>query len=306
MEERQEARDESPARRVVKKKGGHGGHHGGAWKVAYADFVTAMMALFIVLWITGQSKNVKEAISGYFKDPAGFQTKGSAALLAGGGASPIALKGGDAAKPPEPTPPPAEGQGDKEGNGKSDRERLEAAAEHINQILQALPQFQALKDQVQVQIINDGLRVQLLEGKLGAFFDVGSSRMRKNSEELLRAIAQELAKLPNQVAIEGHTDARPYGSRRDYTNWELSVDRANSARRAIEAAGVRPNQVAQVVGYADQQLQNPQDPLDTANRRISIIVRFLNAPAPAKAEAPAGATPRAELKGNRQVPDKKG
>jgi len=277
-----EKENDGGSRRIVKKKGGHAAHHGGAWKVAYADFVTAMMALFIVLWIVGQSKSVKEAVSGYFKDPTNFskggspgglQSKGGPALLSQGGHStPGSSRELEDMKPPE--------------TDTLDREHLEEAAAQFERAIQRIPTLEALKDQIRIEITNDGLRVQLIEGSRDSFFDLGSSRLKPVTRELLAAIAKEVSKLPNQVVLEGHTDARPYSnnSKPDYSNWELSTDRANSARRAIVESGLRQNQVARVIGFADQDLLNSKDPLDTANRRISILVRFLTTPT--KAAAP--------------------
>lgn len=259
-------------RRIVKKKGGHGGHHGGAWKVAYADFVTAMMALFIVLWIVGQKPEVKSAVSGYFKDPSlfsagGIQSKGGKGLITqGGDSAPGSGKELEDIKPPK--------------DDASDREHLGEAAEQFKQAIQRIPSLLALQDNIRVEITNEGLRVQLIEGSRDSFFDLGSSRLKPVTREVLAAIAKSVSKLPNKVVLEGHTDSRPYGnsSKPDYSNWELSTDRANSARRAIVEAGLRSDQVARVIGFADQDLSNPKDPLDTANRRISILVRFLSPP----------------------------
>lgn len=265
-------KENGSARKIVKKKGGHGGHHGGAWKVAYADFVTAMMALFIVLWIVGQKPEVKSAVAGYFKDPSlfsagGIQSKGGKGLVTqGGDSAPGSGKELEDMKPPE--------------TDTSDREHLHEAAEQFKQAIQRIPSLLALQDNIRIEIINEGLRVQLIEGSRDSFFDLGSSRLKPVTRDVLAAIAKEVSKLPNKVVLEGHTDARPYGnnSKPDYSNWELSTDRANSARRAIVEAGLRPDQVARVIGFADQDLSNPKDPLDTANRRISILVRFLTPP----------------------------
>lgn len=273
-------------RKVIKKRRGHGGHHGGAWKVAYADFVTAMMALFIVLWIVGQSKSVKEAVAGYFKDPSNFQKGGSPGGLQSKGSMGILAKGGDpivVARQASDTAPHEESEDTKKSlvDQEQDRTHLEEAAEQFRQVVQRIPTLQALQGQIQIEITQEGLRVQLIEGNRDSFFDVGSSRLKPVTRQLLAVIAHEVAKLPNQVIVEGHTDARPYSGTtgRDYSNWELSTDRANSARRAMEEAGLRRNRVSQVIGYADQHLLNPSDPLDTSNRRISILVRYLAASA---------------------------
>ena len=277
-------------RKIVKKARGHGGHHGGAWKVAYADFVTAMMALFIVLWIVGQSKSTKEAVAGYFKDPSNFSKGGSPGGIASRGGGGMLSKGGDPVVAPSQASEsvsPEESDETKKplGNEALDREHLNEAAEQFKQAIQRIPTLQALQAQIRIEITNEGLRVQLIEGNRDSFFNLGSSRLKPVTRELLATIAKEVSKLPNQVVLEGHTDARPYSgsSKGDYSNWELSTDRANSARRAMEEAGLRPHQVARVIGYADQHLFNSKDPLDTANRRISILVRFLTTPGEAAA-----------------------
>jgi len=265
-------KEKSGPRRIVKKKGGHAAHHGGAWKVAYADFVTAMMALFIVLWIVGQKPEVKSAVAGYFKDPSlfsagGIQSKGGKGLVTqGGDSAPGSGKELEDMKPPK--------------DDALDREHLNEAAEQFKQAIQRIPSLLALQDNIRIEITNEGLRVQLIEGSRDSFFDLGSSRLKPVTRDVLAAIAKSVSKLPNKVVLEGHTDSRPYGNagKPDYSNWELSTDRANSARRAIVEAGLHLNQVARVTGFADQDLLNPKDPLDTANRRISILVRFLTPP----------------------------
>jgi chemotaxis protein MotB len=247
--------------KIIKKKSSHGGHHGGAWKVAYADFVTAMMALFIVLWIVGQSKTVRDAVAAYFKDPSGIQQQGA----------PSILKGGAGSISPQTLPPrePATGQ-----EGKSEKATLEATAAALKEKIHSQASLSKLEDKVRIDMVDEGLRIQLVETDPGVFFDVGSSHVKTATRDLLTIIANEIGKLPNDVVVEGHTDARPYAGVPNYSNWELSADRANAARRILEAGGVQPAQVAQVVGYADRQLANPKDPLDAANRRTSIIVRY--------------------------------
>jgi chemotaxis protein MotB len=252
-------------RKIIKKKAAHGGHHGGAWKVAYADFVTAMMALFIVLWIVGQSKAVKDAVAAYFKDPTAFQT-GAATVLKGGSGvgAPMAPPA-----PPPPPPPDAEAR-----VRETDRLALEATATALRQQIHRAANLVKLEDKVTIELLDEGLRIQLVETSQGVFFDVGSARVKPATQEVLGLIGREVGKLPNEVALEGHTDSRPYVGPPSYTNWELSTDRANAARRILEAQGLRSGQVASVLGYADRQLANRADPLDSANRRITIIVRF--------------------------------
>lgn len=240
-----------PIRIVVKKKKGHGGHHGGAWKVAYADFVTAMMALFIVLWIVGQSNAVKNAIAAYFKDPTVF-TQGA------GGAG-ILPDGAPKQQPALPAPAP------------SDMETLKAEGKKIEDAISATPAFSKFKDKVQVTVTKDGLRVELVENATGLFFDVGSAQIKTETIQLLTMIAGEIGKLPNKVIIEGYTDARPYTGV-GYSNWELSTERANTARKILEDKGLKKDQILEVRGFADRNLKHPDKPLDASNRRVSILV----------------------------------
>ena len=229
---------------IVKKKSGHAGHHGGAWKVAYADFVTAMMALFIVLWLLNTSKPVREAIAGYFRDPAGTAGK-LGTSTAGPGAQVVVAK--------------------------DDMSKLK---EEIEKAISHMPNFDKLKDQIEIKVTPEGLRIELLESAKGTFFDLGSPKPNQNGEELLDLLAGELGKLPNKISIEGHTDSKPYSGKRNYGNWELSTDRANSARRLMQQQGLGEKQIAQVRGFADQLLRKPDNPFDPSNRRISLIVQY--------------------------------
>ena len=229
---------------VIKKKSGHGGHHGGAWKVAYADFVTAMMALFIVLWLMGSSEKVKKAVAGYFNDP-----KGTANLLgttmAGDGVA-VTTKTSD--------------------NMKKVKEKLEEE-------IKAKKELEQLSKQIEMTITPEGLRIELIEGKNGTFYEMGSAKLSASGQELLALLAAELKTLPNSLLIEGHTDATPYSNDNSYSNWDLSADRANSARRLLQQNGVRSDQVTQVRGYADQMLRVKDNPTDPSNRRVSILVK---------------------------------
>jgi len=231
---------------VIKKKGGHGGHHGGAWKVAYADFVTAMMALFIVLWLLSSSIKVQKAVGGYFRDPSG-SSKRTGTGLAGAGEAFLL---------------------NKQDMGKL-KEELEGSIQKMNGL-------DNLKKNVEMTVTAEGLRIELLESEKGTFFDSGSSTLNDSGHELLDMLAKQLSGVPNRVSVEGHTDAKPFSGKRNYSNWELSADRANSARRLMQEAGLRTDQVSQVRGFADQRLRNEKDPFDASNRRISIIVQYLN------------------------------
>jgi chemotaxis protein MotB len=242
---------------VIKRTGDHGGHHGGAWKVAYADFVTAMMALFIVLWLMSQSDAVKKAVAGYFNDP-----KGTASLLG------TNMTGTGA------------------GNGKTqavdpNQLQLEDLKEKLEREIRARKDLEKLNKQIEITITSEGLRIELIEDKNGTFYQSGSANLSPSGQELLALLAAELKTLPNQLQIEGHTDAAQYSNDTNYGNWELSADRANSARRLLQQDGVRADQVTQVRGYADQLLRVKSNPYDPSNRRISILVKNNeNAPPP--------------------------
>jgi chemotaxis protein MotB len=230
---------------IVKKKVGHGGHHGGAWKVAYADFVTAMMALFIVLWLLNTNKPVREAIAGYFKDPSGTGDK--TGTTHSGSEQPVVVS----------------------------KEDMSALKNELEKSIRQMPDFEKLKNQVEMTVTPEGLRIELMETASGAFFDSGNSRPNQNGKELLPMLAQQLGKLPNRISVEGHTDSKPYVGKGEYSNWELSADRANSARRLMQENGIGPSQITQVRGYADQRLRRPESPFDPSNRRISVIVQYL-------------------------------
>ncbi|MGA2218261.1 MAG: flagellar motor protein MotB [Terracidiphilus sp.] len=229
---------------VIKKKGGHGGHHGGAWKVAYADFVTAMMSLFIVLWLMGSSEKVKHAVAGYFNDP-----KGTGALLG----------------------TTMTGTGSTVSQVVNDN--LQKLKEKLEEEIRAKKELEKLAKQIEITITPEGLRIELIEDKNGTFYQSGSARLSDSGQELLALLAGELKKLPNSLLLEGHTDATQYSTDADYSNWELSADRANSARRLLQQDGVRTDQVTQVRGYADQLLRVKNNPLDPSNRRVSILVK---------------------------------
>jgi chemotaxis protein MotB len=230
---------------IVKKKAGHGSHHGGAWKVAYADFVTAMMALFIVLWLLNSSKQVQEAVGGYFKDPTGTSKKVGSNM---------------------------QGAGE---NFVLTRDNMPRLKEQLQKAIQQMTDFDKLKSHIEMTVTTEGLRIELSESASGTFFDTGSAKLKPDGTELLVTLAQELGTLPNKLSIEGHTDSQPYAPSAIYGNWELSSDRANAARRVMQGNGIRQDQVTQVRGFADQRLRKPEAPLDPANRRISVIVQYI-------------------------------
>ena len=231
---------------VIKKSGHHGGHHGGAWKVAYADFVTAMMALFIVLWLMSSStKEEKLIIAGYFQDPHGRSSE----------------KGSDQA-----------GSGENILLNKQDMTKLKEA---LQQAIHKVDPLDSLKKQIELTINPEGLRIELIEDPKGTYFEKGKTQPTHTLVSILKILSAQLGPLPNRISIEGHTDAQPYMNDRLYSNWELSADRANIARRLMQASGVRANQVAQVRGFADQRLRDAGNPYNASNRRISLIVQYL-------------------------------
>ena len=231
---------------IIKRKGGHAGHHGGAWKVAYADFVTAMMSLFIVLWLMGSSEKVKQAVSGYFNDPKGTGKLMGTLMTGTGSGVTIAQASND---------------------------QLQKLKDKLEAEIKARKELEKLSKQIEITITPEGLRIELIEGKDGTFYELGSAKLSGSGQELLSLLAKELKTLPNSLLIEGHTDATPYSSDAGYSNWDLSADRANSARRLLQQDGVRTNQVTQVRGYADQMLRMKNSPTDPSNRRISILVK---------------------------------
>jgi chemotaxis protein MotB len=234
---------------IIKRVSGHGSHHGGAWKVAYADFVTAMMALFIVLWLLNSSGKVKKAVAGYFNDPRSSQTETGSNKVGDDDSIPI------------------------------DKQNVQKLKEQIQKAILQQKDLEKLAKQVEITITPEGLRIELIENKSGTFFQSGSARLSESGQQLLGMLASQLKPLPNKLLLEGHTDAQPYSSDDGYTNWELSADRANSARRLLQQDGVGKSQITQVRGYADQLLRVKNDPMDPTNRRISLIVQWLQTPA---------------------------
>jgi len=245
---------------IVKKKSGHGGHHGGAWKVAFADFITALMALFLVLWLVGQSQKVKEAVAGHFRNPPGILDGSRSGLLPGNEGV------NEAIQPKEDSPVSFE----------DEMAKLERSAERLQQVFGETDAFQSIRNQIQIRMTPEGLEIQLTEKAKKVLFEVGSAHPMQDTKEVLIQIAKEIGKISNRAVIAGHTDRRPYSDQRHYSNWELSSDRANGARRVLVENGMKPEQIARVVGYADTQLLNEKDPYADANRRITILVLPLN------------------------------
>ena len=221
--------------------------HGGAWKVAYADFVTAMMALFIVLWMMSSGARVKESVQGYFRDPRGYKNHiGTGLANAGQGL-------------------------------RLDQQSLRNLQKQLEAVLHQVPELQKFQKNVLFTVTGEGLRIDLLENEQGMFFQSGSSTPTLAGEHLLNVLSQELVRLPNKIVIEGHTDASPFRdstASSGYSNWELAADRANAARRLLSADGLRPDQIVEMRGFANQRLLNPANPNDPRNRRVSLVVKY--------------------------------
>ena len=255
---------------IIKRPRHQAAHHGGAWKVAYADFVTAMMALFILLWLMSvSSTRTRQLIASYFRDPAGTsKITGSNQL---GSNENISLN----------------------------RKQMTQLRHTLMQSILHVNNLSRLKNQIEMTITPEGLRIELMEDPKGTFFKRGSIVPTPVLVQLLKLLAAQIGSLPNRISIEGHTDAAPYTGTAVYSNWELSTDRANVARRLMQAQGLRKNQVSQVRGFAAERLRDPAHPLAACNRRISLIIQWPDAgttaeAAEALAHSPAGAATTGE------------
>ncbi|MBV6286415.1 flagellar motor protein MotB [Pseudomonas aegrilactucae] len=280
----------------VKRFGG--GHHGGAWKIAFADFATAMMAFFLVLWLLSTATpEQKIAIAGYFKDPIGFSESGTPYIIDLGGSPELA--------PEKTINPEVQSEPTPDTSLQMDQDKVETMAEQVekerlNLLLQELqnkveenPQLQKFKDQILFEITQDGLRIQIMDAENRPMFDLGSARLQPYFEDILLAMADTIKAVPNKISISGHTDAKPYAGTGDYGNWELSANRANAARRALVAGGYPDPQVARVVGYASSSLFDREHPFNPVNRRIDIIVLTKKAQRNIEGEQTSPATPDA-------------
>lgn len=268
-------KDDKP--RIIKKKCRlpHGaGHHGGAWKVAYADFVTAMMALFLVLWLLGASNSREKAvIAHYFREPGVFS--GSRGIIPQGGE-------------------------DKLGSGIIQAPTMETIHAHIKEGLAGLKDIISLEDQVPITITAEGIMIEMIDKEKQAFFELSSATVKPIMSKILKLIANEIKGTQNKLIIAGHTDARSFHNDSYYSNWELSAARALNTRRDLEEAGIRPERFEQVVGYADRKLRVPNDPLASENRRISILIKKLDPNDKPKGEATATET-KADIKSENKL-----
>ncbi|WP_297791693.1 flagellar motor protein MotB [uncultured Marinobacter sp.] len=255
---------------VKRKKKVAGGHHGGSWKVAFADFATAMMAFFLVLWLTATaSPEQKRAVEGYFKDPVGFTE--------GGSPNPVDLEGSasvikESTQDIERSDIQIEDQVVEELAETLEQRKMEELFQELQDRIEQSETLQEFKDQLLIDITSEGLRIQIVDRSQRPMFDSGRAELKYYSQDILFELAKPLGAVSNKLSITGHTDATPFNGRPGYTNWELSADRANTARRALVAGGVGSGQIARVVGLSDSVLFDKDDPTAPVNRRISIIV----------------------------------
>jgi chemotaxis protein MotB len=250
-----EAREDPPVIRIV-KKGGHVGSHGGAWKVAYADFVTAMMALFIVLWILNQSEDIKRGVGGYFRDPMGKEGVGSGPK---NGENNITISSHTRAVP------------SLVNLNDAPLKALEAEADKLREMIQDQPALKALSGQISIEVTAEGVRIEINESQDQPLFETGSAQLSPLLISALQALTVEFSRAPNPIVIEGHTDSQPYSATSSMSNWELSTMRANESRRVLETSGLSMDKVFMIRGYADRKPRF-DDPADARNRRISLLL----------------------------------
>ena len=261
------------------KKGGHGAH-GGAWKIAYADFVTAMMAFFLLMWLLGSTtEGDRKGISDYFNAPlmvtlfGGPGSGASDSILPGGGDDLTKTTGEVASGDTELKTRELGAQVARAEAMRQDRMRIENLRQKIENVINANLRLSEYKNQIRLEMVQDGLNIQIVDDQNRAMFSVGSALVQPYMRDILREIGAALSDVENRIALTGHTDATPYGSgERAYSNWELSADRANASRRELVAAGLPEGKLARVVGVASSQPLLPDRPFDPVNRRISILV----------------------------------
>ena len=253
-----------PTTIIVKrvKKGEHA-HHGGAWKIAYADFVTAMMAFFLMLWLLGSLSDAQKiGLSRFFSSPSAMVSQ------AGVNSSVLNFVGEPRPESEFDPAPPEEALSDEGVKIPLDELLLQ-----LKQQIETSEAFQDYKEQLQLDITIEGLRIQMMDDEARPMFDVGSARLKSYAAEMLRTIGATVAQVPNRVSVAGHTDSRTYSTgRTEYSNWELSADRANAARRALASRMARDVKFGRVVGLADSVPYDRENPMNAANRRISIVV----------------------------------
>jgi chemotaxis protein MotB len=273
--------DDSQQPIVVKriKKGG-GGHHGGAWKIAYADFVTAMMAFFLLMWLLGSTtKGDLKGIADYFQTPlkvalfGGSGSGDSSSVIKGGGEDLTRTYGQVKKGETEAEKKTINLQRLKEDFERMERQKLEGLKAELEALIEATPTLKQFKNQLLLDLTTEGLRIQIVDEKNRPMFDSASSELKPYTRDILREIGQALNKVENRISLSGHTDATPYaGGDRGFGNWELSTNRANASRRELVAGGMADSKMIRVVGLASTVLYDKSDPFSPSNRRISIVV----------------------------------
>ena len=266
---------------VVKRRVNAAAHHGGAWKVAYADFVTAMMAFFLVMWlVTAVSKEQRAALFEYFKNPSmeqGKSVKAAPGQAGPGGASTSVINLGGGLDAPKTSRQEDQGLGQKADDvtveeKEKEKKQLESLLDELREAIDKSQALEPFKDQLLLDITPEGLRIQIVDKLNRPMFDSGKAQLKDYTSFILREVAKYLNTVPNRISLSGHTDDKPYAGNAGYTNWELSADRANAARRALEEGGLESHKMARVVGLASSVLFDKTQPLNPINRRISIIV----------------------------------
>jgi chemotaxis protein MotB len=280
---------------IVKKKINAAGHHGGAWKVAYADFVTAMMAFFMVMWLVASvSKEQRAAMFEYFKNPSmeqGSSVKAAPGQAGPGGASTSVIDMGGGMDAPKSSSMDQQGLGvplatvseedAKQIAQEAELRQLQSLMEELREAIDKSVALEPFKEQLLLDITPEGLRVQIVDQQNRPMFDLGKANLKDYTAEILREVAKYLNSVPNRISLSGHTDDKAYSGTRGYSNWELSADRANAARRALLDGGLEPQKIARVVGLASSVLFDKENPFNPINRRISIIVMNRSAEATA-------------------------
>jgi len=280
---------------IVKKKINGGGHHGGAWKVAYADFVTAMMAFFMVMWLVASvSKEQRAAMFEYFRNPSmeqGQSVKAAPGQAGPGGASTSVIDLGGGLDAPKSSPMEEQGLGTptdqlneeqaREIARAAEKAQLTTLMEELKEAIDKSVAMEPFKDQLLLDITPEGLRIQIVDKQNRPMFDLGKSQLKDYTTQILHEVAKYLNTVPNRISLSGHTDSNAFGATRNYSNWELSADRANAARRALLEGGLEQAKIARVVGLASSVLFDKQNPFNPINRRISIIVMTKSAEATA-------------------------
>ncbi|QHE77658.1 flagellar motor protein MotB [Hydrogenophaga sp. PBL-H3] len=286
------------------KKSGHAAH-GGAWKIAYADFVTAMMAFFLLMWLLGSTaKGELDGIASYFQSPVkvslmgGPGTGNSSSILPGGGRDLSKSFGQMDSGEAERAAKMMGAQMAQELKARQESARLDALEKKITVLIEKSPKLAEFGSQIQLEKTTDGLHIQIVDQQNRPMFDTGSSLVKPYMRDILHEIGKALGDVENSIALAGHTDATPYGSgERGYSNWELSADRANASRRELVSGGLPDNKLRRVEGLASSRLLRPETPTDPINRRISIVVmtqaaedRMTPSPIPAVVAPGAAAT----------------